>query len=304
VGLGGQGRQNLGRGRADHRAGDGRRREATFQEARPDIETAKADATLQRAQVAQELADLKAARAQARDPSEIAKIDAQTQLLQAQMLKLLNDIANPKSTSDKRTATEIKEEIKADERLKGAAAAATLFNTIKKQAIETPGALTQAGALATEIQNWSWSYRSFLNPDAAKYDEDRVKAKIPKLARSNVLMQSAIIDLAFAFARIRDPGGRLSNQDVDNAIKIVTGAGSPQDRLAVLDQAFEGMNVNVQRDILVDRKRGREPIPELLADYEQQVENYRKMALGPAVGGTGVPDSVRKQELLKQVLGQ
>lgn len=50
-----------------------------------------------------------------------------------------------------------------------------------------------------------------------------------------------MVQLAFAFARANDPGGRLSNQDLEQAKLVVTGEGTAKAKMDALDQAFAGL---------------------------------------------------------------
>jgi hypothetical protein len=116
-------------------------------------------------------------------------------------------------------------------------------------------------------------------------------------------LQSVTIDLAFAFARTRDPGGRLSNQDVENAIKIVTGSGSPQARLELLDKVAEDMDRGLRTKVAVARERNYAPADSSWQAYEEARAAYQGIGAsaaaaqpGAAPAASGPPPGMSKEQ--------
>ena len=52
-----------------------------------------------------------------------------------------------------------------------------------------------------------------------------VDQKLKEMGISSQVAKSRVLDLAYIWARSRDPGGRLSDQDVEMAVKAITGGG-------------------------------------------------------------------------------
>lgn len=60
--------------------------------------------------------------------------------------------------------------------------------------------------------------------------------RVRQLGIDNAKLQSQVIDLAYMIAKATDPGGRMSNQDIENATRVVMGSIlDPQSGVAVLD---------------------------------------------------------------------
>lgn len=51
--------------------------------------------------------------------------------------------------------------------------------------------------------------------------------------------RSRVMDLAYSLAKAADPGGRLSNADIDNALEIIGSSGDPQAQAVVLRRVME-----------------------------------------------------------------
>lgn len=216
--------------------------EIKWAEERPDVEAAKAEAAVTRAEAAVQNAQTNEERAR-----YIAELNAaRAALAEAQAAWYSRRPGDTGGDKDgKGSVFEQRQAVELEETIRGFAGAARLMTQIRQIGISDPGALTGAGPLSTQIATIASSSKAFLagkgyNPMTTK-EGDEVGAIITRNVNDSKL-QSVATDLAFAFARARDPGGRLSNQDVEMAAKIVTGAGSPQARLATLDMVFDNMD--------------------------------------------------------------
>lgn len=226
---------------------------------------AKAEASVMTAQAALDRAkasgDLSAAKI-AEIQYNKALTDATIRLRNAQAEKALR----PDAEGDtKLSAFKEKELVKNNSMILGHTTAARLMKQIFDIGVDNPAALTQAGPLSTQLSVLTSSTKALI--EGRNFDPDMMndgKTTVSDFIRNNVSdvkLQSLVTDLAFAFARSRDPGGRLSNQDVENAQKIVSGAGSPQARIAVLVQAYNNMEAQV-KDLVRSNKAVGINIPE------------------------------------------
>jgi len=87
-----------------------------------------------------------------------------------------------------------------------------------------------------------WKYEKVVDDsgkETGQSVEDLVKAQRGKIKRqavnlniSSTVLESLIIDAAYALARAREPGGRLSNNDFDYALKQLGAVQDPQSALA------------------------------------------------------------------------
>lgn len=257
--------------------------EAAFQESRPDIEAMKADASLIKAEAAVQQAEAAASRAQTandRAQTQMALDTARATLAMVQasvggFRPPSGDGGGGEGQGGGGTVYDKKRRQGVNQQLLSAASAADLMAQIREIGIADPRALTRAGGVMTSIATISESTKALMRQegydpeaDARKYSET-IKANI-----SDQQLQSLVTDLAFAFARVRDPGGRLSNQDVENAVKIVSGAGSPQARMAVLDRAFANLHKQTKNAVEISRSEGYAPTPEAESIYARSMALY------------------------------
>lgn len=146
------------------------------------------------------------------------------------------------------SAGEKKERISMEHAAEEGASGIAIFKNVRDLIISNPGAATDLGPLATKLAGYAANFKATisirypLDPKAASTTvegQDPLALIKGNRGISSAVLQSLTVDLAYALARSRDPGGRLSNQDVQQAAKIVGGEGSPETRLAVLDSAFQ-----------------------------------------------------------------
>jgi len=150
-------------------------------------------------------------------------------------------------------------------RNKGLAAADSfeLFATIKELVMSNPTGALWPGALASQVQGLAeGARRAIMVDDRWKDKEGRFTvnidelreggtavSRLEKLNVTDARLQSATLDVAFALARLRDPGGRLSNQDVDKAIEIVSGKGGTRARIRVLEDVADRASQSLEREL-------------------------------------------------------
>jgi len=223
--------------------------DAAWAEQRPDVETAKAEATLARAEAA--LQNAQTNEDKSRYMSELTLARAELARAQADWNNRRKDGGEGGGKDPANSVTGLKERIKSNEHALGASSALRLMSDIREVGLSDPGALTQAGPISTAITTVGASARALIagagyeNPYLTKEAQEDVRGLVARNITDQKL-QAKVVDLAFAFARVRDPGGRLSNQDVEMAMKIVTGTGSPAARLAVLDDAYLGLTADFE----------------------------------------------------------
>lgn len=111
--------------------------------------------------------------------------------------------------------------------------------------IATPGVASQPATAISAISDSVKGARELVAPENKAYNFDLAttlssqnSSKIEGLAKSlNVdrgLLESTVIDTAYTLARARDPGGRISNADFDNALRLLGAAKDPARAKAVL----------------------------------------------------------------------
>jgi hypothetical protein len=111
--------------------------------------------------------------------------------------------------------------------------------------IATPGVASQPATAVTAIADSVKGAKELVAPENKAYNFDlastlmsQQSSQIAGLAKSlNVdrgLLESTVIDTAYTLARARDPGGRISNADFDNAIRLLGAARDPARAKAVL----------------------------------------------------------------------
>ena len=279
--------------------------EADYQESRPVTEAYKAQSGRMTAEANITRAEAAVASAKSLGELRSAQIDlaqARADHARAQTEGEYIEQANPGAKKGKNDSVFVlKERVKSDEAVQGAAAAAMLFSQALDLGMQDPGALTFAGPLATQLSAVAEGTKAAMAGRNYSITTTREGSVLAGLIARNVKdakLHALTTDLAFAFARIRDPGGRLSNQDVENAVKIVTGEGSPQARIAVLRQAFKGMDVNIR-----NYKKSRDAsdigpndvawstYEEAFKGYKDVEAKYRRPAAGkaPAKGAAAGP---------------
>lgn len=86
--------------------------------------------------------------------------------------------------------------------------------------------------------------------DAVAANAEALRAKHPSLNIDVAAMRSLTMDLAYSLAKARDPGGRLSDADVKNAIEIIGVSGDPEAMKATLRRLVQ----NTYDDLLAQRK--------------------------------------------------
>lgn len=280
--------------------------EAVFQETRPDVELEKAAATTTRAEVAQQLADLRVAVAQAKTETEVAKMRADIARLEAMAAWYQRkDMEGPgeKGPAADDSVFAKKQRVTTNEAVMGAAAAVNLMTTIKTIGLENPRVLTAAGPIITQLTTVAEGAKALMQGNG--YEPEKDAAKFTRLIKDNIAdqrLQAVTLDLAFAFARVRDPGGRLSNQDVEKAIEIVSGRGSPQARMATLDQALAHMDKQIRSTIKIKESEGYGPTQEAVTLYEEALAGYKGTGAKPKEGEADkdgwvtLPNGVRVRE--------
>ena len=182
--------------------------------------------------------------------AEIAKLAAEARRADAEARKA--DRWTPSSGDGdsteaprKLSASEIKERIAMEHKAQAVNQAMGIITSARNIMQRNPRSATEWGPAAQQIARAGELGRTAMisngvaNPETTK---EGVNAKqMISTSRASAELQSLMLSLAFAIARANDPGGRLSNQDVAQAIQIVSGMGSVQDRMAVLDSVAERM---------------------------------------------------------------
>jgi hypothetical protein len=116
---------------------------------------------------------------------------------------------------------------------------------IKQLAITQPGAWSVGGQIASKVEGIAQQVKNSLKQSGmteADYQKAITTTKEGQttqslLAKANIAdarQQAMVLNLAYVRAKALDPGGRLSNQDVEIAMKIVGGS-NPQQQLALLE---------------------------------------------------------------------
>lgn len=152
-----------------------------------------------------------------------------------------------------------------------------LMQDVRKLAMGDPGALTGAGPIATSLAGMAATTQALLqgqgyNPLKTKEGAD-ASILISRSIKDQQL-QAKTLNLAFMLAKTLDPSGRLSNQDVLQAIQMVSGTGSPQSRLAVLDSAANTLVRQIKRQRDEWTSQGWPVDPVTSDNFDKAVEGY------------------------------
>lgn len=172
------------------------------------------------------------------------RLDVQMQIAQMQRDLAQAKLDAKKGAKKDETAAQWKARRETNTAVAAAADSANLMADLRVLVKSNPGGLTPTGELATKLATYGTSAKAALQRDG--WNPDRLKeggtaSEWVKLNVANARQRALVVQLAYAFARANDPGGRLSNQDLEQAMTVVSGQGDPQARLAVLDQAFSGL---------------------------------------------------------------
>ena len=104
----------------------------------------------------------------------------------------------------------------------------------------------------------------------------RVAVTANKLNVDVAAFRSLALDLAYAIAKVNDPGGRLSNQDFDTALAILGGGPDATAAIKTLDQTVRN---SVENLMAIGRgnktlREGVETLPELESEYKKWTDSF------------------------------
>jgi hypothetical protein len=237
--------------------------ETTNLEAKPALSEAQTQAALAQIETRQMMAQAAADRAQAQIQASQnnAELQAGRLALAASTLELKQAQFEALKAGGglKQDSTFYqKMRFEADDHVLAAGQAADLMANVSRVARSNPGAMTDAGAWASMVGGLASSARAAMQ--GAGYDlgneDQKVMTTLQKYNVNDSMLQSSALDLAYAFARVRDPGGRLSNQDVNMAIDIVRGKGDPVAMLATLKQNYKKLTKDTDNFVKVRQNQG------------------------------------------------
>lgn len=247
-------------------------------EAKPDLMDAQAQAKIaeiaqkdQALTLKQQALDNALAHGKTMEEMQAARIE-----LLRDRLALDREKAEQKAASGGDSVFMQKQKFQTDDRVLAAAEATDLMSDINKLIRANPGAATTVGSWATRLSGLASSGRAAISQngyDLGTEDEKVTKALL-KYNISDVAIQSKALDLAYAFARVRDPGGRLSNQDVNMALEIVMGKGDPRAQLAVLRNNYVKMKKDTDNLIKMRTSQKVHVDEEALRILSQAQANY------------------------------
>jgi hypothetical protein len=172
------------------------------------------------------------------------RLDVQMAIAELQNQRALDKLEAKANAPEKESVAQWKARKETNESLAAASDSANLMADLRTMIKRSPGALSMTGEFATRLGTYSTSAKALLNRSG--WDPDELKgggkaSEWVKLNVDNASQRALVVQLAYAFARANDPGGRLSNQDLEQAKAVVSGEGNPEARLAVLDGAFSGL---------------------------------------------------------------
>ena len=186
-----------------------------------------------------------------------------------------------------------------------AADAGELMADLREQIKASPGALSDTGEFATKMASFGASAKTALQKSNWNPDELRGGGSASEWIRlnvSNARQKALVINLAYAFARANDPGGRLSNQDLEAAMKVVSGSGGPLARLQTLDDAFTGLARATEGKIGALQDGGAVLGPNTIRRFQKSMSRYSSLtradveaakkpaaAVAAPAGATGAP---------------
>jgi hypothetical protein len=111
--------------------------------------------------------------------------------------------------------------------------AANLYTDIRSQ-LEA-GIRLVGGETVDQAFNRPEIQQSLNTNIAGMFRDQRFNERARQLGIDNARIQSQVMDLTYMIAKAQDPGGRVSNQDIENATKVVMGSIlDPQSGIAVL----------------------------------------------------------------------
>lgn len=251
-----------------------------------------------------ELAAMRAQTAADRAAAQNALNGVQSEFL---LWKMQQEKDNPKDK--KESAQAYKERVKMNTGVRAAAETADLMADLRESIASNPGAATLAGDLLTKVMKYGEATKALVA--AGGYDPKLTKdgTKVGDWLRQNVdneAQHAQVIALAYAFARAQDPGGRLSNQDLEQAARVVSGEGSPASRITLLDNAFtriaraaQGqMETGADNDLKLGENT-KAAVDASFKRYKSLVEQTRPQAqpATPAAAGGPPPGMSREQFL-------
>ncbi len=108
-----------------------------------------------------------------------------------------------------------------------------------------PGVASQPASLISRIQDSVKGSVALVAPENKEYNygqaeqylktnDKRIQGLGKVLNVDRGILDSTLIDTAYTLARARDPGGRISNADFDNALKLLGAARDPNQAKAVI----------------------------------------------------------------------
>jgi hypothetical protein len=168
---------------------------------------------------------------------------------------------------------------------------ANLYNDIRSQ-VEAFGRLAGGSGetVATALANPEIA-GSVDNAVNNVFRDPAFNAKAQQLGIDSSRIRSQVIDLAYLIAKSQDPGGRMSNQDIDKAAQMVMGSiMDPKTAVAVLGDIKTRLN---EGQAIYERNMGQ--------IYPKAASNMRTANPSPAGGGTppaaqGGPAQIRNEE--------
>lgn len=238
-----------------------------------------------------ELAAMRAQTAADRAEAQNALNAVQAQFL---LFKMQQEQDNPKTP--KENAQQYKERVKMNTAVRSAAETADLMADLRESIASNPGAATLSGDLLTKVMKYGEATKAMVA--GGGYDPKLTKdgTKVGEWLRQNVDNESQhaqVIALAYSFARTQDPGGRLSNQDLEQAARVVSGEGSPASRIALLDNAFTRVARSAKGQIetgsdntLALGPKTKAAVEASFARYKALVESTKPQAAPSAAPGT------------------
>lgn len=181
---------------------------------------------------------------------------------------------------------------------------------IRQLTIDQPGAWSPGGKVASAIQgvvnhvNYSLKQQGIdpgdFNAATTTTREGTSTASLLQQARiADARQQAMVLQLAYARAKAMDPGGRLSNQDVEIAMRIVSG-GDVTQQIAMLDDIMNNAtrSFSVRADVLgvPVSDVGRAEVQKARERYDNTRPRTSAPGTTDAEGWTTLPNGVRIRE--------
>jgi hypothetical protein len=272
------------------------RAEASALDAKPALMDAQAQAKI--AEIAQKDQALSIKQQQIEaliaNNASIQDINRQKLELAAQRLELdrlkAEQAAAKQGAMDPSSVFYQKKKFETDDHVLAAAQATDLMTTMQKVARANPAAMTDVGAWSSWTAGLAASARAAMGDNNIDLDAQD-QAALSTITKNNITdakLQSAAIDLAYAFARVRDPGGRLSNQDVSMAVQIVQGKGDPRAMMATLQQNYRKMVKDTVNYVRVRQGQGIKISEDALGVMQQAMVDYANTTHQPPENPLGV----------------